>query len=222
MKTNVLILSAGLAFLLMWTGCAVNQQVAYNNILTGIEASSGYTYLVATHDQREEVLDGSRKEDYVGYFRSTVAIAYPIGTVSGKNFSDDFSASVVGSLIGSGYSAQYLLTRAADSKETILANLLASTCDRKLLFTVTKWRTDSKPIDMMYGTDFIWDLQVEIYNKEGELLASNSTEGIDPGMDLALAGSTKRVQKIANSEFIDKIHKVLSSPEVKEALGAKY
>ena len=219
MKTNVLILSGALAFLFMWTGCAVNQKVAYNNILTGIEASDKYTFSVATHDQREEVLDGSRKEDYVGYFRSSVAIAYPIATVSGNNFSDDFAASIVRSLIESGHQAQYVLTRASDSKETILTNLMVSKCDRLLLFTITKWRTDSKPIGAMYGTDFIWDIRVDVYNKEGELLASNSTEGIDPGLDLALAGSTKRVQKIANSEFKDKIHILLSNPDVKEALG---
>jgi hypothetical protein len=221
MKTSALSISIGFAFLFMWTGCAINQKIAYNKILTGIEASDKFTFAVATHDQREEVLDGSRKEDYVGYFRSTVAIAYPIGTVSGKNFSDDFSVSIVSSLIESGYRAQYVLARASDSKETILSNLMVSTCDRLLLFTITKWRTDSKPIDMMYGTDFIWDLQVEVFNKEGELLASNSTEGIDPGLDLALAGSTKRVQKIANSEFKDKIHELLSSPDVKEALGVE-
>ena len=88
-----------------------------------------------------------------------------------------------------------------------------------LLFTIIKWRTDSKPIGAMYGTDFIWDIQVEVFNKEGELLATNTSEGIDPGLDLALAGSTKRVQKIANSEFKDKIHILLSNPDVKEALG---
>jgi hypothetical protein len=221
MKTNVLVISGSLTFLFMWTGCAINQKIAYNKVLIGIEASDKFTFSVATHDQREEVLDGSRKEDYVGYFRSAVAIAYPIGTVSRKNFSDDFSASIVSSLIESGYRAQYVLSRASDSKETILTNMMVSSCERLLLFTITKWRTDSKPIGAMYGTDFIWDIQVEVYNKEGELLASNSTDGIDPGLDLALAGSTKRVQKIANSEFKDKVHKLLSSPDIIQALGAK-
>lgn len=221
MKTSVLSISAVLALLLLWSGCTVNQKVSYHNILTAIPASAEFRYAVASHDQREEVLDGSRNEEFVGYFRSAVGIAYPIGTVSGKNFSDDFSASIVSSLIESGDRAQYVLTRASDSNETILQNLMVSNCDRLLLFTITKWRTDSKPIGAYYGTDVVWDLTVEIYNKTGELLATNRTEGIDPGQDLGLAGSTKKIQLLANSKFKQKINILLGSPEIKAALGVE-
>ncbi|UCG26975.1 MAG: hypothetical protein JSV24_08335 [Bacteroidales bacterium] len=152
--------------------------------------------------------------------RSPIAIAYPIGTSSGKNFSDDFSAVIKNSLNEAGNKAQILQTRFSDSKQNILNTLIDSQSDRLLLFTVTKWRSDSKPNGMLYGTEIIWDLSVDIYNNEGELLASNRTEGMDPDLDLGMSGSIKRIQNIVNEKFKEKIDILLDTPEIKEALSA--
>ncbi len=221
MKRTNLVVSGCLLIAFLFTSCAVNRKVSYDTIKTDIVANANFTYSIATHDQREVVLNGNRDEKFVGYMRSGVAIAYPIGTESGKNFSDDFSVVIKNSLNESGNQAQIIQTRYSDTKQKILNSLVNSQSDRLLLFTVTKWRSDSKPNGMLYGTEVIWSLLVEIFNNKGELLASNSTDGIDPDLDLGMSGSIKKIQKTVNNKFKEKINLLLNKPDIKEALNVK-
>ena len=91
MKTRITITLTLLLFVFLLTGCAVNRKLSYHTIKTEIPVHPGLTYAVASHDQREAVVDGSRDELFVGYKRSSLNIAYPVGTKSRKRFSDDFS-----------------------------------------------------------------------------------------------------------------------------------
>ena len=219
-RTNSAVLG-GLLITFLFTSCAVNRKISYNTIKTDIDANASLTYSIATHDQREVVLDGSRDEKFVGYMRAAVAIAYPIGTESGQNFSDDFSVVIKNSLNESSNRAQIIQTRYSDSKQKILNSLIDSQSDRLLLFTITKWRSDSKPNGMLYGTEVIWSLSIEIFNNKGELLASNSTDGIDPDLDLSISGSIKKIQKIVNEKFKEKINLLLDNLDIKESLNIK-
>lgn len=48
-----------------------------------------------SRDHREAVIDGSRKPDFVGYMRSNVGIAYPIGTESKNSLMLDLNNNIV-------------------------------------------------------------------------------------------------------------------------------
>ena len=210
---------ACLLIMLSLVGCAVGRKLSYSEIRTDISTGAGLTYAIATHDQREEVVDGSQNESYVGYMRSTVGIAYPISTASGRNFSDDFSLVIKNSLNESKDTCQIIQTRASESKDQVLNRLITAQCDRLLLFTVTKWRTDSKPKGMQYGTDVLWDLTLEVFNKNAEPLASDRTNGVDPDLDLnAVGGSVKRTQVIVNEKFKQKIDLLLDDPGIQKTL----
>jgi hypothetical protein len=201
------------------SSCTVNRKVAYHTVKTDIAASPAQSYTIATHDQRLPVTDQSQKETLVGYFRSTVAIAYPISTQSGNNFSDDFSLIIKNSMNVAGGKAQILTTRYNESKDIILKKMNITQSDRLILFTVNNWLTDSKPIGMEYGTEVIWDMTVEIFNKNGELLATNKTAGFDPKLDLSAAGSVKKIQKIVDVKLKEKIDILMNTPEIQKALN---
>ena len=165
-------------------------KLSYNQIKTEIPIHNSFTYSIATYDQRLAVVDGSRNEEFVGYVRSQAWIAYPIDTKSEENFSDEFSTVIKNSMNESSDSIQIIQTSYSDSKQKILNRLIDSNSDRLLLFTLTKWETDSKPphpgkIVWMANTrtSVLWDILLEIYTKDGELIASNKTEGLDRDVD---------------------------------------
>ena len=221
MKKLILLISGVLLFTFLFSSCAVNRRISYDIINTEISTDKSVTYSIATHDQRIEVTDGSRNEKFVGYMRSGVAIAFPLETVSRNNFTDDFSNVISNSLKELNNRTHIIKTNYTDSKEKILKNLIDTKSDRLLLITITKWRTDSKPNGMLYATEVIWDLSLEIFDSNGKLLASNRTEGMDPDLDKGMSGSVKRIQKIVNEKFKEKIDLLFNDPNIKNVMNVK-
>jgi len=209
----------GLFVLLLFTGCTVGRVLSYTATKTEIPSNVTFTYAVATHDQREEVTDKSQPENYVGYMRSTVGIAYPIHTESKRTFSDDFSIFIRNSLNLTSDRCHIVSTHYNESFDQVLDQLVLSKCTRLMLFTIDKWRTDSKPIGFTdYGTDFLWDIRLDIFDNMGEFLATNHIEGIDEGLDLAPAGSIKRIQVIVNDKLKEKIDQLMDNPDIQLAM----
>jgi len=204
--------------ILLFAGCAINRKVSYDEIQTNILINNEFSYSIACHDQREVVLDGSRDEKFVGYMRSGISIAYPIGTESGKNFSDVFSVVINNSLKDSSNNTQIIKTNYTDSKQSILNQFKDSKRQRLILFTISKWRTDSKPNGLLYATEVIWDFSLEIYDNNEELLVSHRIHGINPDLDKGMGGSVKRIQKIVNEKFKEKLDLMFADPEIKKAL----
>lgn len=217
-KSNAF-LHAGLLIVLLFAGCAVGRVLSYTEVKTDIPSNPGYYYTVATHDQREEVIDESQKETFVGYMRSTVAIAYPIHTESARRLSDDFSLMIRNSFNEASDRCQVLTTSCKESNAEIFDKLVSTKHDRLLLFTINKWRTDSKPISFSeYATDVIWDIALDVYDGSGEFLVTNRIEGIEPGLDPRPAGSIKRIQIIVNEKLEEKINRLLSDDHIRKAL----
>jgi hypothetical protein len=216
MKRSNLVMSVVLLLTVILAACTISRKVSYSTIKTEIITNTGLTFSVATHDQRKEV-----SEQFVGYFRSGPGIPYNLGTASLANFSDDFSTVIKNSLKESTNQTKIISTNSSDSKQKILNNLIDSKSDRLLLFTITKWRTDSKPMGLLYGTEVIWNISLEIFNNKGELLASNHTEGIDPETDRKMSGSIEKIQKKVNEKFKEKIDLLFNDPKIKEVLSAK-
>ena len=214
-----LLVFACLVFLV--SSCAVNRKLTYNEQKTEIKDNSSFTYVVSTHDQRDVIVDGSRDEKFVGYMRSGVGIAYPIGTKSDENFSDVFSEIIVNSFTWEDVEniIKIVKTLYSDSKESIVERMKTKKADRLLLFTINKLRSDSKPMGMWsYGTDYIWDITVDIYDKNGKFLATNTIKGENLGLDKKGSGSIKKTQKTVNREFKSKLDLLLSDKNVKKAL----
>lgn len=185
---------------------------------TEISADSSATYSVATYDQRPVVLDGSQKEDFVGYSRSTTAIAYPVSTASGNIFSTDFSTSIANSLLNPAQAPIIVPTSSDETKDAIIEKLVDTKSDRLLLITLYKWRTDSKapPFSKM-RTELIWDVLLEVYDINGDLIASNRIEGFNPKMH-ETSGTLKKVRPVVTANFEKKLVELFDTPEIKSAL----
>jgi hypothetical protein len=222
MNKQIKAFCGGMLIIILFTHCAVNMKVSYNTIKTDIPSNTELTYSIATHDQRIEVLDKSRDEKMVGYFRSGTAIAYPLGTASGQNFSDDFSDVIKNSLGKSAANAQIIKTNFTDTKQNILSKLIETKNDRLLLITVKVWRTDSKPDGMVYyGTEVIWNLSLDVFDNKGNLIGSNHTEGFEPNTEKQMSGSIEKIQKIVNVKFKEKLDLLFNNPEIKKCLITK-
>jgi len=160
-----------LLLILFVSGCAVSRKVQYSGINANVPAFSE-TIALATWDQREQVLDGSRKPDFVGYMRSGAGIAYPIGTASGKPLADDISSSISTSLEKKGCTTSVITTSPADNENTILDNLIKSGNEKLLLVKCSEYHTDG------YGIQNLnYNLQVTVYASDGELVKEKRFQG---------------------------------------------
>lgn len=213
---------------LLLSNCSYGQKkldfkLSYDQIKTEIPTNNSFSYSIATHDQRLAVVDGSRDEEFVGYKRTKTWFPYPIDTKSGENFSDVFSTVIKNSMNESSNSIQ---TSYSDSKQKILNSLVESNSDRLLLFTITKWETDSKPpkpgkIVWMpkTRTSVLWDILLEIYTKDGELIAFHKTEGLDRDVDDHKKGyKIEIIQLVVNEKFKEKIDLLIDEVEIQKAL----
>lgn len=231
-KLTTILLTLLVALLL--SNCSSGEKIfdyklSYDQIKTEIPINNSYTYSITTHDQRLAVIDSSRNEEFVGYLRSQAWIAYPIDTKSGENFSDEFSTVIKNSMNESSNSIQIIQSSYSDSKQKILNSLIDSNSDRLLLFTLTKWETDSKPpspgkLVWMANTrtSVLWDILLEIYTKDGELIASSKTEGLDRDVDDHKKGyKTEIIQLVVNDKFKEKIDLLINNPKIQDALTGK-
>lgn len=153
---------------------------------------------VATLDQREQVLDGSRKSDFVGYTRNPYGMAFPIGTANGKSFSDNISDCISKSMTSNNNISFVISTNINDSIFSILNKFKKAETNRLLLIICNKCYTDGVSPALLY------DLSVRIYSQEGTLLNQKEFSGTQP-----LGGVTWGTSKNAEKHISNGIDKLL-------------
>ncbi|MEA2107594.1 MAG: hypothetical protein U9P82_12905 [Bacteroidota bacterium] len=163
--------------LVILTSCAGGRKVAYNNVEADLQYQGNEALGIAVYDQREMVLDGSRKPDFVGYTRSGAGIAYPMGTKSGENLSDAMSNSIAKSFEKKGYQTKIVKTLPVDEKTEIKTKLQATDADKIIFLTLDKYHTDC------YGvTRLMYNVQAEVMDENGDVLVDkNFTDEYDVG-----------------------------------------
>jgi hypothetical protein len=147
-------------------------------------------------------------------------IAYPIKTGSQKNFSDAMSSTIANSLKQNGCTASVLNTDHSSSKENVLSELKTQEADIYVLVTMTKWRTDTKAMNAWkIATELTYDLTVEVYNKSGELLATNTLTKVEPHLAPSGSGSMKKIQaKVINPKYPEVMTKLFANADIEKAL----
>ena len=167
MKNKTLLLLLIPALIL--TSCAGGRKIAYNDVEADLNYEGSESIAIAVYDQREMVLDGSRKPDFVGYMRSTAGIAYPMGTKSGENLTDDMSMSIAKSFKNKGYETEVIETLPIDEKEAIKTKLQNTNADKVLMLTLNKYHTDC------YGvTRLMYDVNAKVMDADGDVLADEN------------------------------------------------
>jgi uncharacterized lipoprotein YajG len=167
MKKQLLYLSA--IFLL--TSCAVSRNVSYDNVNADLPKSTA-TISIATWDQREQVKNGSRNPDFVGYTRSAVGIAYPMGTKSGNSLAQDMTASIASSLRESGSKIAMVQTSMKDSRTMILNKLTKSKSATNILLKCNEFHTDG------YGAQsLMFNIDVIVLDDKGNVIQEKQFAG---------------------------------------------
>jgi hypothetical protein len=146
------------------SGCAISRKVNYTSVHANVP-SFNQKISIATWDQRIQVLDGSRKPDFVGYMRSGAGIAYPIGTDDGRAFADILSSDIASALSSKGSSTNIVNTKFNETEPAILDELKKTNNDRLILINCKQFNTDG------YGAEaLIYELTVNIYSNQGDIL----------------------------------------------------
>jgi hypothetical protein len=120
-------------------------------------------------DQREMVVDHSRKPDFVGYTRSGVGIAYPMGTQSGKSFAEIIQKVISESLTNKSFTVNNIPTSFNNSVDEIKNKFLSNSNDRLILIKLNKLHSDYYSVTLFY-----YDVDLNIYDSNGNILISKN------------------------------------------------
>jgi hypothetical protein len=161
-----------LSFLaLAMVGCAISRKVDYDGVRLDVP-SFNQSIAIATWDQREQVLAGARKPDFVGYTRSGAGIAYPMGTESGRPFADIMSNDLSVALTKKGNKASFVVTNSGDAEANILKKLVKTGKNRLLLINCKEFFTDG------YGKNSLhFYLVVTVHSADGTSMAQKEFRG---------------------------------------------
>jgi len=186
----------------------------YRYIEFEINTNGNETYAVAVLDKREVVTDGSQAPDFVGYVRSTVGIAWPLSTESTSPFAEDVTFAIKNAMEKSGAEVISQSTEYTMGSEEVVEKLKATNADKLVLVTINKWRNDTKSYFNKIATDMIWDLTLQIYDANGEMVAENNVSGLDGALNPSKKTNQALRQELIDTYFKEKMEELFSGMDV--------
>ena len=208
MKTNVVYLLIPI----IMSGCA-SLKVQYDGRNPDLPAFSE-NITIATCDQREQILDGSRKTDFVGYQRTGVGIAYPIGTLSGNPVSDDISSTISTALEGKGCSTSIITTLPTENENEIIDNFKKHDSGKLFLMKCLEHKIDGYGFPILH-----FDLQVKIYSSEGKQLTEKNYQGErNLGESVGWGRSFYKYKEPISEGLEDLLEEIFNDPEISSIL----
>jgi hypothetical protein len=129
---------------------------------------------MAILDARPDILNGERKETFVGFTRSLYGIPYPGHTQSKKPFAQDLANLVTRALKLGGTPVQSIIASPFQGREGAVKALQASGADRLILIEIRDWWSDT-----LVRTDLHYDLALTVLNQQGQELGLSSVVGHD-------------------------------------------
>jgi hypothetical protein len=143
--------------------------VPYEKMKIELNYSGTKSITLAVYDQREMVTNGNRKPDFVGYQLTDIGIAWPIGTKSGKNFTDVIQEVISQSFKSKGYTVSLISTSYKDNYDDLKTRLIQSSGDRLMIIKLKKLQ-----IVMVVATIIDIDVDVEVFDKSGNMLTAKN------------------------------------------------
>jgi hypothetical protein len=199
------------------SSCVVGRKLSFENKEADPGFSTIKTAAVIFQDKRVDVLSGREKPSLCGYSKSTAQISFNIQTQSGKPLADEFAESVSTSYSKAGADAAAIFVNMNNTRDSIMQAFKTAGRDRLLYFTIHKWESRATPLFSTIHYEVVYQLELNVYNNNGELLASNSTEGIVEKKEGA-ATSMRKMQSMADDTFNEHVRYLFSSEAVKNSL----
>jgi hypothetical protein len=187
--------------------CAVSRKVEYEGVYANVPAFKQLIGL-ASWDQREQVVNGARKPDFVGYTRSAAGVAWPMGTDNGKPFTDNMSSAISASLSKQGSTVAVVNTQSTEKESLIIDQLKKTKSNRLILFVCKQFHTDG------YGvTSLMYNLQINIYSEQGDLLKQKTFSG-KRELGGSVAWGPGKYKEYMPEAFKKLIEEIFNDPEI--------
>lgn len=129
---------------------------------------------LAVQDARPDVVNGERKDTFIGFRRSLYGIPYPAHTESRKPFAQDLSNLLIRALKLGKTPAEAVGVSPFGGRPAAIEALRKSGAERLLLIEIRDWWSDT-----LIHTDLHYDLKLTVFNAQGEELGSSSVIGHD-------------------------------------------
>lgn len=153
-------------------GCAFGNKISYSGARPDIAVKGDKTLALATHDQRVDVVSGNKGPQYVGVMRSMYGIPYNINTPGDVPLADEMSASLERAFAERGFKPTVVKVAYNSSRHAVQESLQQVGAERQVLITLRDWHTDK-----YFGASLQYDVDVAVFDKDGNELASESFKG---------------------------------------------
>ena len=211
MKNSLLFLSA-ICLFIMQSACAVGNAHRYHDTIADLNVAGTIAIAVTTHDQREYIISGDKKSNFVGLSRGGFGNPFDVTTETGESLASDMTKSLVNSLSKKGFKPVSVLVNPKDDQQTIIDKLRKVNAERLFLLTLIEWKSDT-----YQNTALHFDIKATVYDSTGKTLGEKELKGTDDlgGSALNPPGHAK---KAVPKAFKEKIQSLLNSNEIISAL----
>lgn len=193
------------------TGCAVGNKYDYQQADVSLPVKGTANVSLGVIDNRAYVLSGEKTANFIGLQRGGFGNPFEVTTSSGKPLTEDMSDVLERSLKNSGFQVNKLYFSSPDT--SLVASVIKKDGQEKnIVLTVTEWKTD-----VMMSIALIYDLVLQVKNKEGEEVASASMRS-NGKEKVSGAGFEGQNSRVATSAFETKISRLFNDPAIINAL----
>lgn len=193
--------------ILALSGCAVGNKHNYSDATPNIKATSGSRLDVGTQDQRVYILSGDKPAAFVGLSRGGFGNPFNVETESGQALSIDFTQAVSRALSKKGVQVTEINIPIRMDQADVIKKL-TQTGNKAAFISIKEWKSDT-----YQNTSLNYDVQVQIIDKSGKILAQKSISGTENlgGDFINPPGYAKRVIPPA---FQAKLELLFSDPAI--------
>ena len=203
-------LSLVLSVSLLLGGCAMGVKHDYDQKGLDLGAATPATVAIGTLDHRPYIVNGRKPPTFVGLSRGGFGNPFDVTTKSGKPMASDMSGSIAASLKEKGVDATPVELKPALKTEEARAALRAAGKQRSVMITLMEWKADT-----MMNVGFIYDFNFQVYDSEGNLLASKPQQGRE---NLGSGGFTPGGGTLVLPRFRRMMEVLFQDPDVVKSL----
>ena len=155
-------------------GCAFGQKVDYSGISNFYMPPQEKKIIVAVHDMRPYVQDGSKHPDYAGTQRSLNGIPYNINTKSGNPLADDFGKLIVNTMEFRKVPATQQLVPYSWTVDDFKQKVLGKEKDSQVFYIqMAEWKTEA-----YMNVEIDYNLSLLVFNDQGDEVSSSQEKGL--------------------------------------------
>lgn len=201
-----------LLLVLTVSACAIGNQHQYSGVVPNVAAQTTQSLAIGVQDRRAYILDGTKKENFVGVQRGGFGNPFDVTTTTDGPLAIDVRDSIAASFKNKGVQVTTVELKPGLAPTAATQALVQPGKDRAILITLTEWKSDT-----FMNTALIYDVTVRVLDRTGRILADNKISGRD---DLSGSGINPpaHAKSAVPAVFRTKFEQLLNAPQVAAAL----